>query len=64
MFFDINKSLCETFTGLDPIMLLDYPAEDVFDLIKGLIDHNNRRDKQGTKQKDGVIRKKAQDNWF
>ena len=64
MFFDINKSLCETFTGLDPIKLLDYPAEDVFDLIKGLIDYNNRSEKQGAKQKGGVIRKKAADNWF
>lgn len=64
MFFDINKSLCDTYTGLDPIKLLDYPAEDVFDLINGLIDHNERNRKQTTKNNSGVIRKKAKDNWF
>ena len=63
MFFDINKSLCDTFTGLDPIKLLDYPAEDVFSLINGMIDYNNRHDK-GRKEKPNVIRKKAGDNWF
>jgi len=64
MFFDINKSLCEAFTGLDPIKLLDYPAEDVFDLINGLIAHNGRNKKQSGSTKSGVIRKKAGDDWF
>ncbi len=64
MFFDINKTLCETYTGLDPIKLLNYPAEDVFDLINGLIDHNERNHKQTPKGRGGVIRKKAKDNWF
>lgn len=64
MFFDINKVLCETYTGLDPIRLLDYPAEDVFDLINGLIDHNHRNSKRSGKNSNGVIRKKASDNWF
>ncbi len=66
MFFDINKSLCELYAGLDPIKLLDYPAEDVFDLINGVLKHNQRRE---TGQKHGkgngnVIRKPAGDNWF
>lgn len=66
MFFDINKSLCEAFAGLDPIKLLDYPAEDVFNLISGLIDHNKRTNKESnaSAKNGGVIRKKAGDNWF
>ena len=65
MFFDINKNLCEMFPALDPIKLLDYPAEDVFNLIAGTIDYNNRQNKDGKKNnKNGVIRKKAGDNWF
>lgn len=64
MFFDINKSLCETYTGLDPIKLLDYPAEDVFELINGLIDYNCRNDKDSGRNNGGVIRRKARDDWF
>jgi len=62
MFFEINKSLCETYTGLDPIKLLDYPAEDVMDLISGLIDFNSRSDNKNNSS--GVIRKRAGDDWF
>lgn len=63
MFFEINKSLCETYTGLDPLKLLDYPAEDVFDLINGLIAYNGRN-KENKQNRSGVIRKKAGDDWF
>ena len=63
MFFEINKTLCEVYTGLDPIKLLDYPAEDVFDLINGLISYNERN-KKNKRNKSGVIRKKANDSWF
>ena len=63
MFFDINKSLCETFTGLDPIKLLDYPAEDVFDLINNTISYNRRNNKKKNNNS-GVIRREAGDNWF
>lgn len=63
MFFDINKSLCEVYAGLDPIKLLNYPAEDVFDLINNTVAYNKRNDKQG-KSNNGVIRRKAGDNWF
>lgn len=62
MFFDINKNLCDTFNGLDPIKLLDYPAEDVFDLINGMIDYHQRESRKRTKG--GVIRRPAGDNWF
>lgn len=62
MFFDINKSLCEAFTGLDPIKLLDYPAEDVFDLVNNMISFNNRNKKQN--KNNTVIRRQASDNWF
>lgn len=64
MFYDINKSLCETYKGLDPLRLLDYPAEDVFDLINGLISHNKRNEADNRAVNNGVIRKAAGDNWF
>ena len=62
MFFDINKTLCEVFTGLDPIKLLDYPAEDVFDLINNVLSYNSRNNKQS--KNNSVIRRQASDNWF
>ena len=62
MFFDINKSLCDTYAGLDPIKLLDYPAEDVFDLINNTVAYNKRNSKD--KSNSGVIRRKAGDDWF
>jgi hypothetical protein len=64
MFFDINKALCETYKGLDPIKLLDYPAEDVFDLINGLIAYNGRNKNESSSNNSGIIRKQAADNWF
>lgn len=66
MFFEINKSLCDTFPGLDPVKLLDYPAEDVFELINGLVEHNQRQKSATGKSttSSGVIRKPAGDNWF
>lgn len=63
MFFEINKNLCETYTGLDPIKLLDYSAEDVMDLISGLIDFNSRSESKNNSSS-GVIRKRARDDWF
>ena len=62
MFFEINKTLCEVFTGLDPIKLLDYSAEDVFDLINNVISYNSRNTKQS--KNSTVIRREAGDNWF
>lgn len=59
MFFEINKSICDTFNGLDPIKLLDYPAEDVFELINNMIAYNNRNENNST-----VIKRKAGDDWF
>lgn len=61
MFFDINKGLCDSYAGLDPIKLLDYPAEDVFDLINNTINYNKRNKK---KNNSTVIRREAGDNWF
>lgn len=63
MFFDINKALCEAYSGLDPIKLLDYPAEDVFDLINNTICFNKRNSKKKNINS-GVIRREAGDNWF
>lgn len=62
MFFDINRALCESYTGLDPIKLLDYPAEDVFNLINNTIDFNKRNTKKNNNGT--VIRREAGDNWF
>ena len=62
MFFEINKALCESYGGLDPLKLLDYPAEDVFDLINNMIAYNNRNKKQNSNN--NVIRRPAGDNWF
>ena len=50
------------FTGLDPIKLLDYPAEDVFELINNVTAYNRRNNKK-TKN-NTVIRRPAGDNWF
>lgn len=50
--------------GLDPIKLLDYPAEDVFELINGVLHHSRKNRKKTTNKNSGVIRKKAGDNWF
>lgn len=65
MFFEINKNLCQCYSGLDPIRLLDYPAEDVFDLINGLTSYSKRQKKnKGSSGANGVVRKKAGDDWF
>lgn len=66
MFFEINKALCDTFPGLDPVKLLDYPAEDVFELINGLVAYNQRQEETNgnSTTSSGVIRKPAGDNWF
>lgn len=56
----MNKSLCECFSGLDPIKLLDYPAADVFDLINNMVSYNDRQ--QIVKK--NANRKKAGDDWF
>ena len=63
MFFDINKNLCDMYVGLNPLELLNYPAEDVFTLINGTINYNDRHDKDAP-QMSGVIRRQASDNWF
>lgn len=60
MLFDISKNLCSSYPGLDPLRLLDYPAEDVFELINGLADHNARNGKNCT----GATKRRAGDNWF
>lgn len=50
------------YTGLNPLALLDYPAEDVFNLIAGVLDYNKRTKKANTKP--DKIRREASDNWF
>lgn len=51
------------YTGLNPLNLLNYPAEDVFNLISETVDYNDRNDKNNHKKSD-VIRRPASDNWF
>lgn len=62
--FDINKNLCEIYHGLNPLALLDYPAEDVFELIYNHIDYNRRHDSNNSATTPKVIRRQAGDNWF
>ena len=68
MFYDINKALCTEYVGLNPLELLDYPAEDVFELITNMIDYNNRNDKEinagKSKNNNKIIRRPAGDNWL
>lgn len=66
MFFEINHNLCEMYAGLDPIKLLDYPAEDVFNLINDVIDYNQRNGEErgSSSVNSNVIRRPAKDNWF
>lgn len=65
MFFEINRNLCQNYQGLDPIKLLDYPAEDVIDLINQTIAYNKRHNNDNKEvNKPKVMRKKASDNWF
>jgi len=64
MFFDINKNLCNMFPALEPLKLLDYPADDVFELIAGVIDYNYRNKDENGSGNQKVIRKKAGDDWF
>lgn len=46
---------------MNPIELLDYPAEDVFQLINDMIDHNDREEEKAVEKE---IRVPAGDNWF
>ena len=64
MFTDINRGLCDNYNGLDPLKVLDYAAEDVFDLINATIDHNSRQSDKGGKSSGNVIRRPAGDDWF
>jgi hypothetical protein len=57
--------LCDRFTNLNPIKVRQYPAHEVFLLMKRLTDYNNKSDKQkNISNKNDVIRRKAGDNWF
>ena len=61
-FAELNLSLCGQYKGMNPIELLDYPAEDVFQLINDMIDHNDRAEAEKAVEKE--IRVPAGDNWF
>lgn len=63
MFFDINKTLCDVFHGLDPIKLLDYSLDDVIELINQTLMYSKRHTSDSTGSKK-VVRKKAGDDWF
>ncbi len=57
-FFDITVSLCDRFSGLDPIKVRKYPAHEVILLMKRTVKHS--------KQKKKPVRtmRPAKDNWF
>lgn len=61
-FAELNLSLCQQYKGMNPIELLDYPAEDVFQLINDMVDHNDRAEEEKAVEKE--IRVPAGDNWF
>ena len=61
-FAELNLSLCRQYKGMNPIELLDYPAEDVFQLINDMVDHNDRAEEEKAVEKE--IRVPAGDNWF
>ena len=54
--------MCGQYKGMNPIELLDYPAEDVFQLINDMVDHNDRAEEEKAVEKE--IRVPAGDNWF
>lgn len=68
MFFEINKNLSEQYSGLNPLNILDYPAEDVLNLIINTIEYSQRKaEKQkvaSAQQKGNVIYRPARDDWF
>lgn len=64
MLYEINLNLCQTYHGLDPIKLLNYPAEDVIELINQTVAYNGRKEVDKPKDTDKVIRKPAGDDWF
>lgn len=62
--FRINHALCTTYPGLDPIRLLDWPWEDVFDLVNGLADYQGQEQKHTAPNGRKVILRRADDSWF
>lgn len=54
------------YNGLNPLELLNYPAEDVFNLIYDQIDYINRQPKttDTNRTKPNTIRRPAGDTWF
>lgn len=66
MFFEINKNISNMYSGLNPLNILDYPAEDVFNLIHDTIAYNKGQSEaaQHATKKKTVIRRPAGDDWF
>ena len=56
--------LSERFPSLEPIKIRQYPACEVFLLLKRLRVYDRKKNKTTTKNNNGVVRKKAGDNWF
>jgi len=64
----MSVTLCDRFHDLNPIKIRQYPAREVFLLIKRLLKHNQRQTErkhgEGATVQNGVIYKKAGDNWY
>lgn len=61
----MQMNLSEQFTSMNPIIIRQYKAHEVFLLVKRLNEYNARKLKETKQTKGGrVIRRKAGDNWF
>jgi hypothetical protein len=63
-FFEITVTLCNRFTGFDPVKVRQYPAQEIFLLLKRLVKYDERHAKHKRSSGNGVIRKQAGDDWF
>lgn len=71
MFYDINKVICDIYPSLNPLNLLEYYADDVFELINNIIEYNKNNENVSEsdtfypkKRTERVIRREADDSWF
>ena len=68
VFFEVEMTLSERFTNLNPIIIRKEKAKEIFLLIRRLNNYTEKQNeeyrKTHTKSGKKVIRRKAQDDWF
>lgn len=62
MLFEMNIAICERFPALDPFVVRQTKAHEVFLLVGRLNEYTGRKEKK--QHKGQCIRKPAGDNWF